>query len=89
MFYQILFSAQVEHSAIITYKNVINELPHELLNNLRLRILRNFEMSTNCLSLIEWLCSLVSKMKFFLTLEETSSKMEIKLYPLCATSHEN
>ena len=53
MFYQILFSAQVEHSAIITYKNVINELPHELLNNLRLRILGNFEMSANCLSLIE------------------------------------
>ena len=41
MFYQIFLSLQVNRSAIITYKHGIYELPHELPNNLRLRILGN------------------------------------------------
>ena len=41
MFYQIFLSAQVKRCAIITYKHGIYELPHELPNNLRLRILGN------------------------------------------------
>ena len=35
------FSFQHKGSAIITYKHGISELPHELLNDLRLRILGN------------------------------------------------
>ena len=39
MFYQILLLSQVKRWAIITYKHGIYELPHELPNDLRLRIL--------------------------------------------------
>ena len=38
MFYQIFLSLQVKRYAIITYKHGIYELPHELPNDLRLRI---------------------------------------------------
>ena len=41
MFYQFLLSPQVKRCAIITYKLGIYELPHELLNNLGLKILGN------------------------------------------------
>ena len=41
MFYQILLSPQVKRWAIITYEHDIYQLPHELLNDLRLRILKN------------------------------------------------
>ena len=41
MFSQILLSPQVKRWAIITYKHRIYELPHELSNDLRLRILGN------------------------------------------------
>ena len=41
MFYQIFLSPQVKQRAIITYKHGMYQLPHELPNNLRLRILRN------------------------------------------------
>ena len=43
--YQICFSPQVKRSAIISYKHSIYELPHKLLNNLRLRKLGNYERS--------------------------------------------
>ena len=36
MFYQIFLSPQVKRCAIISYKNGIYELPHELPNDLRL-----------------------------------------------------
>ena len=39
MFYQIFLSPEVKGWAIITYKRGIYELPHELTNDLRLRIL--------------------------------------------------
>ena len=39
--YQIFFSPQVKRSVIISNKHVINKLPHELLKDLRLRILGN------------------------------------------------
>ena len=54
MFYQIFLSPQVERWAIITYKNGIHVLLHELPNKLRLRTLGNKETSANCLNLIEW-----------------------------------
>ena len=41
MFYQIFFSPQVKRWAIITYKHSMYELPHELPNDLRLRMLEN------------------------------------------------
>ena len=41
MFYQIFFSSQVKRLAITTYKHGIHGLPHELLNDLSLRILGN------------------------------------------------
>ena len=44
MFYQIPFSPQVKRCASITYKHGIYELPHELPNDLRLRI---FEIREN------------------------------------------
>ena len=48
MFYQIFFSSQVKRCAIITYKHGIYQLPHELPNDLDLKILGK------CLSPIEW-----------------------------------
>ena len=41
MFDQVFFSPQVKRSAIITYEHGIYEFPHELPNDLRLRILAN------------------------------------------------
>ena len=41
MHYQIFLSPQVKQSMIITNKQDIYELPHELLKDFRLRILRN------------------------------------------------
>ena len=41
MFYQIFLSGEVERLAVITYKHGIYQLPHELPNDLRLRILEN------------------------------------------------
>ena len=37
----IFFSSQVKRYAIITYKHSRHNLPHEMLNNLRLKILEN------------------------------------------------
>ena len=53
MFYQISLSPQVKRCAIITYKHGIYKLPHELRNDLRLRILGNEEISGKCLNSIE------------------------------------
>ena len=41
MFYQIFLPPQVKRWAIIAYKHCMYELPHELPNDLRLRILGN------------------------------------------------
>ena len=45
MFYEIFFSPQVKRCVIITSKHGIYELPQELPNNLRFRILENWEIS--------------------------------------------
>ena len=45
MFYQIFLPPQVKRSAIISNKQGVYELPHELPNALRLRILGNKEKS--------------------------------------------
>ena len=41
MFYQIFLSPKVKRFVIITDKHSTYELPHELLNDLRLRIVGN------------------------------------------------
>ena len=41
MFYQIFFSPQVKRCVIVTYKNVIYELPNELPNDFRIKLLRS------------------------------------------------
>ena len=39
MFYQVFLSPQVKRWTFITYKHGLYELPHELQNDLRVRIL--------------------------------------------------
>ena len=41
MFYQVFLAEEMKRCEIITYKNGIYELPHELPNNIRLKILGN------------------------------------------------
>ena len=53
MFYQIFFSPQVKRSAINSNKQGVYKLPHELPNDLKLRILRNKEKSGKCQNLLE------------------------------------
>ena len=63
MFYQIFLSSQVKRYAIITYKHGIYKMPHELPNDLTLRILGNQEISGNYLNYIEWWSSAQSTRK--------------------------
>ena len=53
MFYQIFFSPQVKRWAIITYKHDIYELSDELLKDLLLRILGNYEITGKFLKLVK------------------------------------
>ena len=56
MFYQILLSPEVKRSVIISNKQGVYELPHELPNDLRLkncRILGNKEKSGKSRNLLE------------------------------------
>ena len=53
MFYQISLSPQVKLWAIFTYEHDIYELPHEWLNDLRLRTLGNEKISGKCPNSIE------------------------------------
>ena len=53
MFYQIFRSPKVKRCAVITYKHGAYELPHEIPNDLRLRILGNKEISGKYLNPIE------------------------------------
>ena len=57
MFYKIILSPQVKRWVIITYKHGRYELPHELqrlkTNDLRLKILQNYEISGKCPNAID------------------------------------
>ena len=53
MFYRIFFSLQVKRSTIISNKQGVYELVHELLNDLRFRILGNKEESGESPNLLE------------------------------------
>ena len=77
MFYQIFLSPQVKRSAIISNKNGIYKLPHELPNDLRLRILENLKTSLDY-SLVP---SLTPKLKILLILPQNCCKIEIELFP--------
>ena len=63
----------------------------ELPNNLRLRILRNQEISGKCQILIAY-CLMLSpppEMKILSVLVKIFWKTEIELFPSCAISYEN
>ena len=60
IFYQISLSPQVKRCVIITYKHGIYELPHELPNDLRLRILKNCKIWGKRLIFVEWYPSVQS-----------------------------
>ena len=53
MFYQIFQSPKVKQWAITSYKQSIYELPHKLLDDLKLRALGNYDMSGKCQNSIE------------------------------------
>ena len=53
MFYQIFLLPQVKRSAIISHKHGVYKLPHELPNDLRLRIVGNKEKSGESVSLLK------------------------------------
>ena len=65
MFYQIFLSPQVKRSVIINNKHGIYELPHELSNDLSLRILGNQERLGKSQNFIELLPSASPKNKKF------------------------
>ena len=48
MFYQIFLSQKVKKCEIITYKEDIYELSHDLPNDIRLRILGNYYIPGKC-----------------------------------------
>ena len=54
MYYRIFLSSELKRYAIITYKHRIDELPYELPNELRLRILKKYQIFRKCLNFIEW-----------------------------------
>ena len=53
MIYQI-FLSQVKQNVISINKQGVYELPHELLNNLRFKILGNMEKSGKSGNMLEW-----------------------------------
>ena len=91
MFYQIFLSKQVKRCTIITYKKSIHELPHELPKDLRPRIFGNYEIPEKWLNIIGWKSSGPSsgKLNILLRLAKNSWEKEIKLFAMCAISHEN
>ena len=54
LLYKVFFSPQVKRSVIIRDKHGIYELPQELLNDLSLRILGNYESSRKSQSFTEY-----------------------------------
>ena len=53
MIYQIFLSPQVKQTVISINKQGVYELPHELLNNLRFKILGNMEKSGKSGNMLE------------------------------------
>ena len=76
---------------MITYKHDIYVLPHELWNDLSLRIFGNEEVSRKCLSHIEWQPSaqFAYQIENFVNTGKNASKTEIKLSLYSEISHKN
>ena len=74
MLYQIFLSTQVKRSAIISNKHGIYELPHELLNDLRVK--ETLKISFNCSIAL----SLTPKVKILSIPAKNCGKTEIKLF---------
>ena len=88
MFGQFFLSLQVRGCAIISYKDGIYELPQELQNDLRLRMLRieNIKKVSKSHRMIAQCPVLLLKRKFCQYQQRT---VEIKRFPYCAISHGN
>ena len=91
MFDQFFLSPQVKRCAIVTYKNEIYELAHELPNDLRLIILGIYEILGKCLNFINDSLepSCPAKMDILLIVAKKSHKIAITRFVYWAISHEN
>ena len=87
--YTIFLSPQKKRCVIITYKHLIYELPHELPNDLRNRILGQQKISGKFPNFIDWQPGGDSsdRKEIFVNTSKTLSKTEIKLFLQCAMSH--
>ena len=83
MFHKIFLSPQVKRIVIISNKHGIYELPNELPNDFRVRILGNQEMSGRSQIFKELYPSVQSSSQneSFVNTSKNSSKNEIKLFP--------
>ena len=86
MFDQILLSPQVKQSVIISNKHGTCEFPQELLSDLRKNIWGTYEESLRSSWNYSPALSLPSKIK---KLFKKHLKIEMEIFPHCATSHEN
>ena len=75
MLWQIFLSPHLKRYAIVTYKHGIDELPHELPNDLRLVIIGNQEISGKCPS-VQSLCQ---NENFVNTSKKTLEKQKINV----------
>ena len=82
MFHQIFFSPQVKRCAMFTYKYGVYVFTHEFSNDLRLRILRNYEISgiLKTLQNNNLVPSLPAKTKILLILPKNFLKTEFKRF---------
>ena len=74
------FTPQMKRSAIISDKHGIFELPHELWNDLKLRILENQERSRKSQNVAEWWSSVQSSCQnqsFVKTSKKTLEKQKL------------
>ena len=83
MFHKIFLSPQVKRIVIISNKHGIYELPNELPNDFRVRILGNQEISGRSQIFKELYPSVQSSSQneSFVNTSKNSSKNEIKLFP--------
>ena len=89
---KIFFSSQVRRNVIISNKHGIYQLPHELLNTLRLTILgiiRKYKENSKISKNYSLVPSLPPKMKIVSILANKCWKKEIELFSYYAVSHNN
>ena len=83
MFYQFFLSPQVKRSVIISNKHGVHELPHELPDNLKLRISGNKENLGKSQNLLELQTSAktISQNEIFFNASKNSRKIDIEPFP--------